>query len=82
LHGCARSKLSKRSLEIPLKVRDWCEERAFSGDSGEVNATKLAEDAADEFDLYEPDGETIPEYLFDYTAEVADIWDEEGNRFL
>lgn len=38
---------------------------------GEVNCTKLAENCANELDLYEDDEYTIPELLFDLAVEVS-----------
>lgn len=43
---------------------------------GETNATLLAEDAAAHFDLYETDGETIPEEVFEIALEVAEMYEE------
>lgn len=36
--------------------------------TGELNYTKLAEDVADECELYEKDGHTIPESVFEYVT--------------
>jgi hypothetical protein len=39
---------------------------------GELDCTKLAEEAADMFNLYENDDEaTIPEWVFEMAAELA-----------
>lgn len=45
-------------------------------DCGEVNCTKLAEDAAEHFDLYGDDDE-IPEELFEIATQIADYPKEE-----
>ena len=39
-------------------------------DCGELNCTKLAEDACDSLGLY--DGDDIPEWLFEMSAELSD----------
>lgn len=41
-------------------------------DCGEVNCTKLAEDAAEALELYADEEATIPEEVFDLAAEVAE----------
>ena len=39
--------------------------------SGEINFTKLAEDTANYFNIYEGDEYIIPEEIFDWAVEVA-----------
>lgn len=39
---------------------------------GEVNHTKLTENCANALNLYDEDGETIPEELFDLAIDVAE----------
>lgn len=40
---------------------------------GDINCTKLAEDACDSFNLYEDDDDaTIPEWIFDCAVDVAE----------
>ena len=43
----------------------------------EVNSTSLAEDAASELDLYEDDGITIPEWVYDMATGIAIQWENE-----
>lgn len=63
-------------------VRRWMAQNAGNYcECGEVRTTTLAEDAADEFDLYEDDEYTIPECVFELAAEVAD-WYEADNFAL
>jgi hypothetical protein len=46
-------------------------------DCGEVNSTKLAENACQEFELYENDNDaTIPEWLFELSVKVAEYHDK------
>lgn len=55
----------------PEEVRRWmsCNAKQYQ-DCGETNATRLAEGAASEFDLYESDEDaTIPEWVFEMAAE-------------
>jgi hypothetical protein len=42
----------------------------IDGDSGLY--TQLAEDTADSLDIYEADGFTIPEWLFDMAVDILD----------
>lgn len=44
-------------------------------DSGEVNCTKLAENMADEHDLFEGNDDKIPDYVFDCAAEAAEKYE-------
>ncbi len=43
--------------------------------TGEINCTELAEAAAEHMDLYEKDGSTIPEWVFEIAARFpADLY--------
>lgn len=44
-------------------------------DYGEVNCTKLSEDIADEFDLYEGEDGKIPERVFEAAVEAAEAYE-------
>lgn len=57
-------------------VKYWMRESidAYVSCCDEVNLTQLAEDAAQEFDLYEDDSDaTIPEWVFELSSEVAEM---------
>lgn len=43
--------------------------------TGEINLTSLAEDTCEDLNLWEADGCTIPEDLFDLAVEVAGDWE-------
>jgi len=44
---------------------------------GEVDMTRMAENAADEFEVYLPDSDaTIPEWVFDMAVDVAIMREE------
>ena len=67
------------SANLSRKVKEWMAYAASSGDysgfhGGEVNRTKLAEDAAQEYDLYEGANADIPEWVFDAAHEVAEVY--------
>jgi hypothetical protein len=57
------------------KVRNWMRREVLNylDDCNEINCTKLAEDAADEFNLYvdDPEEGTIPEWVFDMSFQVS-----------
>ena len=60
------------------QARDWMRaeltyEPETYDDCNEVNCTLLAETCASELDLYEDDGETIPEWVFDLAVEVSEM---------
>ena len=62
------------------EVKSWMKSNVseYLDEVGEVNSTKLAEDAAQEFDLYEGEEDAeIPEWVFDYAAELAFEEEEE-----
>lgn len=55
-------------------VRDWMQTNRwqFTDLCGEINCTKMAEDAADNYNLYEDDIDfKIPEWVFELSAEVG-----------
>ncbi len=56
-------------------------------DHGEVDCTKLSEDIANEFDLYEDDDGKIPERVFEAATEAAEVYEnlkdnDEGSEEL
>ena len=57
-------------------VRMWMMAEVEDYDDGcEVNCTKMAEDAAYEYDLYDDDVDfTIPEWVFELAFEVERWW--------
>lgn len=65
--------------QFQAKVRRWMLRNItiYVDECNEVNATKLAEDCCQEFDLYEY-GEfqdaNIPEWLFELSAKVSDFY--------
>lgn len=62
------------SESIEKKVRAWMTQHVdeYVDECNEYDCTKLAEDAAQEFDLYEDnDTFTIPEWVFDLAVEVT-----------
>ncbi len=65
----------------PLAVRLWMQDHADDYDDGiSINCTRLAEDAADVFNIYEGTGSdyTIPEWLFDMAVKVEE-WYLDGD---
>lgn len=66
----------------PNKIRNWMRREIrhhasiYIDEFNEINATKLAEDCANEFDLYEDDDCTIPQEVFDIAADVALNWEK------
>ena len=60
------------------KVRNYMRQdidNCVESDTGEVNCTKLAENAAAQFNLYEDDATcTIPEWVFDMAVDVNDAY--------
>ncbi len=60
-----------RSLPVRRYMRRAAAEHRDAR-TGEVNMTTLAEAAAAAFDLYGPDGSSIPEELFEVAFEVAE----------
>jgi hypothetical protein len=59
----------KDSVKAWMLRQLQCDRETYD-DCGEVNCTLLGENAAQEFLLYESDGETIPELVFDWAVEV------------
>jgi len=57
-------------------VRMWMMAEVEDYDDGiDINCTRLAEDAADEYDLYDDDIDfTIPEWVFELAFEVERWW--------
>jgi hypothetical protein len=56
------------------KVRLWMRLHVeeYRDECGEINCTKLAEDAAQEYNLYQTDEQaTIPEWVFDLAVEAS-----------
>jgi len=59
-------------------VRQWMRDNASDYDDGiDINRTRMAEDAADQFDIYEcdedtaiRDGYTVPEWVYELAVEV------------
>lgn len=58
-------------------IRKWMKDNvnSYFDECQVVNATKLAEDACAEFQLYDGDNFDIPELLFDMSAEIANMFD-------
>jgi hypothetical protein len=46
---------------------------------GEVNRTRMAEDYADECDVYEEDG-SIPDWVFEVSHEIAEDFEKKESR--
>ena len=74
----------RRKMTIMVKRNDvvaWMnrEREHYIDMCGENNCTGLAEDAADALDIYEADGSTIPEWVFDLSFEVLTAWNPQGN---
>jgi len=62
------------NLELDRKIRTYMDSivsEFVDPRTGEVSLTELAEEACEEFDLYE-DGSSIPEDLFEVAFEIAD----------
>jgi hypothetical protein len=63
------------------KVKRWMETNArqhVDRFTGEVNYTSLAEEAAQEFDIYE--GDEIPEELFELSGKVGEDWEKKNKK--
>ena len=72
----------RNERKIAKYMRDQIELRPEYFDtfkSGEVNMTKLAEDAAQEFDLYDEYGDT-PEEVFELACDVVTIREVQDER--
>lgn len=64
-----------RPIKMIKKTMSRLVPDCIEGSTGELISTWLAEKAADELDLYEKDGFTIPEEVFN----LACHYDAEGN---
>jgi hypothetical protein len=57
------------------RVKNWMlrEVQQYLDECNEINCTKLAEDAADKFDLYvdDPEEGTIEEWVFEMSFQVS-----------
>ena len=65
----------EEAYEVPDGVLSWMrlhQAEHVDPRTGETNLTTLAEAAADALNLYEKDGSTIPELVFDAACHVAD----------
>ena len=53
-------------------VRQWMKDNAADYDDGiDINCTRMAEDAADQYDIYDDDIDfTIPEWVYELAVEV------------
>lgn len=60
-----------------IKVKRWMRIHLseYVDECGELDCTKLAEDAAQEFDLYEGDDCDIPEWVFEASASLTNQLD-------
>jgi hypothetical protein len=56
-----------------VKVKRWMRihESEYMDECNELDCTRLAEDAAQEFDLYEGDNCDIPEWVFELSAGLS-----------
>lgn len=58
------------------EVRKWMHDLVEEND-GDLSATHLAEDSADEFNIYENEIDfPIPEWMFELSADVIDQWEQ------
>lgn len=63
--------------ELQIKVKRWMRInlKDYIDECNELDCTRLAEDAANEFDLYEGDNCDIPEWVFEASASLTDQLD-------
>jgi hypothetical protein len=73
-------KIDINSKVLKSFVKCWMRNnvRQYVDGCGEVNFTKLAEDAADEFEVYEGVECTIPEWVFEFAIETETYGQEHG----
>lgn len=68
------------NMNDEIKVKRWMIVNIdnFIDECNEVDCTSMAENAAEEFDLYEDDVDyTIPEFVFDLAVNVSERWENQ-----
>ena len=63
---------SKKTLITNWMIRELDDDYDSYDDCGEINTTLLAENCAQDLNLYEEDDETIPEEVFEIAFEVSE----------